>query len=346
MEWLKVRETCVTMYQERLWWQWQTFSDTLPGGTGRIHINPPSLMSNLPTVQLDHVSKRFGEFTAVDNLSLAINAGRIFGLLGPNGAGKTTTIRMIVNIMAPDSGSIRLFGQAIEPHIQDRTGYLPEERGLYKKMKVVDQLRFFAELKNVRGRVIEDRIDQWLARLKLSEWKYKKAIELSKGMQQKIQFIMAILHNPDLLILDEPFSGLDPVNVELLKEAIVQLKHEGKTIIFSTHQMELAEKLCDDICLINRSRKVLDGSLRQIKQGFGRNAVALRIEGDVGILKDPALVSNVEHHSDEMEVLLAPNVKPQELLQRLVAADVRVSKFEMIEPSLNDIFIQKVNEPA
>jgi ABC-2 type transport system ATP-binding protein len=296
------------------------------------------------TVRLDHVSKRFGEFTAVRDLSLAVRAGRIFGLLGPNGAGKTTTIRMIVNITAPDSGTIELFNQHITPELQDRIGYLPEERGLYRKMRVGDQLRFFAELKNVEPKVSGPKIDQWLARLKLSEWKKKKTIELSKGMQQKVQFITTVLHEPDLVILDEPFSGLDPVNVELLKDVVLDLKRSGKTVIFSTHQMELAEKICDDICLLNRSQKILDGSLRQIKQGFGRNAVALRIEGDTSVLNDRSLVSNVHHHSDEMEVLLTPEANPQDLLRKLVAAGAQISKFEMIEPSLNDIFIQKVSE--
>ncbi|HSE31250.1 MAG TPA: ATP-binding cassette domain-containing protein [Pyrinomonadaceae bacterium] len=296
------------------------------------------------TVRLNEVRKSFGDFTAVTDLSLVVRAGRIFGLLGPNGAGKTTTIRMIVNITAPDSGSIELFGQQITPTLQDRIGYLPEERGLYKKMKIADQLKFFAELKNIRGKEIERRIDNWLARVKLSEWKNKKSMELSKGMQQKIQFITAVLHEPDLLILDEPFSGLDPVNVELLKDVVLELKRSGKTIIFSTHQMEVAEKVCDDICLINRSRKVLDGSLRQIKQSFGRNAVALRMEGSNGILNDPGLVSNIRTHSDEIEVLLAPGATPQQFLRKLVDSGANVSKFEMIEPSLHDIFIEKVTE--
>jgi len=219
-----------------------------------------------PTVLLERVSKSFGEFIAVDSLSLTASAGRVYGLLGPNGAGKTTTIRMIVNITAPDSGRIELFGQKLTPKLQDRLGYLPEERGLYRKMKVAEQLRFFARLKNVAGDELERKIDSWLSRLKISEWKEKKAMELSKGMQQKVQFISAILHEPDLLILDEPFSGLDPVNLELLKEVVLDLKAAGKTIIFSTHQMEVAEKICDDICLINRSRKVLEGSLRERTQ--------------------------------------------------------------------------------
>jgi ABC-2 type transport system ATP-binding protein len=302
------------------------------------------MSENSPTVQVDHVSKSFGDFTAVNDLSLEIKPGRIFGLLGPNGAGKTTTIRMVVNITAPDSGSIKLFGRTMDSAVQNRIGYLPEERGLYKRMKVADQLRFFAEIKNVKRKDADLRIDSWLHRVKLPEWKNKRSMELSKGMQQKIQFLTAILHDPDLLVLDEPFSGLDPVNVELLKEIVLDLKRSGKTIIFSTHQMEVAEKICDDICLLNRSRKILDGSLRQIKKSFGRNAVALRIEGDETILNDRQLVANVDRHSDEIEVLLAPNVDAQQLLHRLVAANVRVTKFEMIEPSLNDIFIEKVSE--
>ena len=299
---------------------------------------------NAQTVKVDSVTKKFGDFTAVSNLSLSVRPGRIYGLLGPNGAGKTTTIRMIVNITAPDSGRVELFGRPITEELQDRIGYLPEERGLYKKMKIGDQLKFFAELKSVSSKDVDNRIDTWLTRLRLTEWKNKKAMELSKGMQQKVQFITAILHDPDLLILDEPFSGLDPVNVELLKEIVLELKAAGKTIIFSTHQMEVAEKICDDICLINRSQKVLEGSLREVKQGFGRNSVALRVEGGDQILSDPSRVSKLERHSDEIEVLLAPGASAQDLLEQLVAAKVIISKFEMIEPSLKDIFIQHVSE--
>jgi ABC-2 type transport system ATP-binding protein len=298
------------------------------------------------SVQLDRVSKSFGDFTAVRDLSLTVRPGRVFGLLGPNGAGKTTTIRMIVNITGHDLGTITLFGGKISPELQNRLGYLPEERGLYRRMKVVDQLRFFAELKNVRGKDVNAKIDEWLERVKLAEWKYKRSMELSKGMQQKIQFIMAVLHDPDLLILDEPFSGLDPINVELLKEIVLDLKRAGKTIIFSTHQMEVAEKICDDICLINRSQKVLDGSLREIKSSFGRNAVDIRAMGGDGVLDDPALVSKLVRHADEAQVLLAPGADAQVLLKRLIGAGAIVEKFEMVEPSLNDIFITKVTEHA
>ena len=298
------------------------------------------------TVKLDRVTKRFGEFTAVRELSLDVRAGRVFGLLGPNGAGKTTTIRMIVNITAPDSGSISLFGHKIDAKTQDRIGYLPEERGLYRRMRIADQLRFFAALKNLRGKEAEAKIDEWLARVKLPEWKNKRSMELSKGMQQKIQFITSVIHDPDLLILDEPFSGLDPVNVELLKEIVLDLKRSGKTIIFSTHQMEVAEKICDDICLLNRSQKVFEGSLREIKSSFGRNSVAVRCEGGDGVLDDPALVSKLVRHADEAQALLAPGADAQVLLKRLIASGAVIGKFEMVEPSLNDIFIAKVTEPA
>lgn len=304
------------------------------------------MAANEITVKLDRVSKSFGEFTAVRELSLTVRAGRVFGLLGPNGAGKTTTIRMIVNITAPDSGTIQLFGRHIDSNLQDRIGYLPEERGLYKKMRIADQLRFFAEIKNMRGREVESKMDEWLARVKLSEWKNKRSMELSKGMQQKIQFITSVIHDPDLLILDEPFSGLDPVNVELMKEIVLDLKRRGKTIIFSTHQMEVAERICDDICLLNRSQKVFEGSLREIKSSFGRNSIAVRCEGGDGVLDDPALVSKVVRHADEAQALLASGADAQTLLKRLIDSGAVIGKFEMMEPSLNDIFITKVTEPA
>ncbi|HEV2905572.1 MAG TPA: ATP-binding cassette domain-containing protein [Pyrinomonadaceae bacterium] len=301
-------------------------------------------MSDAPTLVVDHVTKRFGEFTAVDDLSLQVHRGRVFGLIGPNGAGKTTTIRMIVNITVPDSGRIELFGQPMSSQLQDRIGYLPEERGLYRKMKVGEQLRFFAELKDVRGKDADERINHWLAKLQLTDWKNKRAKDLSKGMQQKVQFITAVLHDPDLLILDEPFSGLDPVNVELMKQTILEKKAEGKTIILSTHQMEIAEKLCDDVCMINRSHKVLDGRLREIRRSFSRNAVELQIAGGDGVLEDPSLVANIRENGDELEVLLAPGADAQTLLKRLVESGAIINKFELAEPSLHDIFIAKVRE--
>ena len=299
-----------------------------------------------PTLVLDRVTKSYGDFVAVNDLSLQVKPGRIFGLIGPNGAGKTTTIRMIVNITVPDSGRIELFGQPMTTSLQDRIGYLPEERGLYRKMKVGEQLRFFAELKDLRGKEADERIDRWLQKLELSNWKDKRTKDLSKGMQQKVQFITSVIHNPDLLILDEPFSGLDPVNVDIMKDTILEQKSANKTIILSTHQMEIAEKLCDDVCMINRSRKVLDGKLRDIRRSFARDAVALRFEGNDGVLKDSELVTGIRHVGDDLEVVLAPGASPQVLLQRLVQSDVAVTKFELVEPTLHDIFIAKVKEAA
>jgi ABC-2 type transport system ATP-binding protein len=296
------------------------------------------------TLLLDGVTKRFGDFTAVDALSLSVRPGRIFGLIGPNGAGKTTTIRMIVGITEPDEGHVKLFGHAVGPDTQNRIGYLPEERGLYRKMRVGEQLRFFGELKGMHGRASEEAAQRWLTRLKLQDHWGSRTETLSKGMQQKIQFIATVMHEPDLLILDELFSGLDPVNVELMKEVVLELKAAGRTIVFSTHMMEHAEKLCDDICLINRSRKVLEGTLREVKRGFGAGVVALRAEGAGGVLEDPALVRGVRAGADFSEVLLAEGADPQDLLRRLLGAGGRVSKFELVEPSLHDIFIAKVGE--
>lgn len=303
-------------------------------------------MSDTATLILEHVTKKFGDFTAVDDLSLQVRSSRVFGLIGPNGAGKTTTIRMIVNITVPDSGRIGLFGQPMTTQLQDRIGYLPEERGLYRKMKVGEQLRFFAELKGLRGKEADERINSWLAKLQLTDWKNRPAKDLSKGMQQKVQFITAVIHDPDLLILDEPFSGLDPVNVELMIQAIREKKAEGKTIILSTHQMEIAEKLCDDVCMINRSHKVLDGKLREIRRSFARNAVALQITAADGLLDDRSLVANVRPTGDDVEVLLAPGAEAQTLLKRLVDSGAVINKFELVEPSLHDIFIEKVRESA
>ncbi len=296
------------------------------------------------TLRVEKVSKQYGDFTAVDNLSFEVRAGRVFGFLGPNGAGKTTTIRMIVGITAPDEGKIELFGQKMSGEIQDRIGYLPEERGLYKKMKVQDQLRYFAALKGVSSKEADIRIDDWLARMKLTEWKTKKTTDLSKGMSQKIQFIATVLHNPDLLILDEPFSGLDPVNVEFMIEVVAELKAQNKTIIFSTHLMETAQRLCDDIILINKSRKVIGGTLREIKGNYSKNMIALRAIGGESILADKTIVAKMTARSDEKEIILAEGIETQVLLRKLIDSGAIITKFEQIEPSLNDIFIEKVTE--
>lgn len=300
------------------------------------------MSENNVTLSVQGVTKRYGDFTAVDDIGFDVRAGRIFGFLGPNGAGKTTTIRMIVNITFPDEGSIELFGQRMSSKLQDRIGYLPEERGLYKKMRINEQLRYFAALKDVRPKKADERIDYWLKRFDLSAWKLKKASDLSKGMQQKIQFIAAVLHEPELIILDEPFSGLDPINVELLIDIVAELKANGKTIIFSTHQMETAERLCDDIILINRSRKVLGGTLRKVKESFGKDRIALRSTVGSDVLQNSGLVAKVTEHADERELLLKENADSQQLLRDLLASGAEVTKFEIIEPSLNDIFIEAV----
>ncbi|MFM9903852.1 MAG: ABC transporter ATP-binding protein [Pyrinomonadaceae bacterium] len=299
-------------------------------------------MVNDATLRVDNVTKRFGDFTAVEGLSFDVHAGRVFGFLGPNGAGKTTTIRMIVGITAPDEGKIELFGERMSPKMQDRIGYLPEERGLYKKMKIVDQLRYFAALKDVSAAEADKRIDFWLERMNLSEWKKKKTTDLSKGMQQKIQFISTVLHDPDLLILDEPFSGLDPVNVEFMIEVMSEFKSQDKTIIFSTHLMETAERLCNDILLINKARKVISGSLREVKASYGKNIIALRAVGGEAVLSDRSLVAKAVQHSDEVEIELAGNADPQILLKKLIESGASISKFEKVEPSLNDIFIDQI----
>ena len=292
-------------------------------------------------VELRNVTKRFDEFVAVSDLSFEVRQGTIFGLLGPNGAGKTTSIRMIVNIFAPDEGEVLVLGEQVSPDLQRRIGYLPEERGLYRKMTVGDQLLFFASLKGLESREARRRIDEWLERMELSDWKKKKPTELSKGMQQKVQFIATAVHEPDVLILDEPFSGLDPVSVNTLKGIILDLKQSGKTVIFSTHQMEQVEQLCDDICLINHSTRVLSGGLREVKRRFGKNTVILDYEGQDSFLGTD-LVKRLDRFPNYSEILLNDGADSQEVLRRAVNSGARVNRFELVEPSLNQIFIECV----
>lgn len=296
-------------------------------------------------VELKSVTKRFDQFFAVKNLSFEVGQGTIFGLLGPNGAGKTTTIRMIVNIFAPDEGDVLVMGQHVSTELQQRIGYLPEERGLYKRMKIGDQLIFFANLKGLTSTDASARVDQWLDRLELSEWKNKKPTDLSKGMQQKVQFIGSVIHDPDVMILDEPFSGLDPVSVNLLKGVILDLKQRGKTIIFSTHQMEQVEQMCDDICLINHATKVLSGGLKEVKRRFGKNTVILDYEGRDSFLGDD-LVKRMNRFANYSEIVLNDGADAQEVLKRALASGARVNRFELVEPSLNDIFIESVTGKA
>ena len=302
----------------------------------------PDASASDVSLRVSNITKRFGDFTAVEDLSFDVRSGRVFGFLGPNGAGKTTTIRMIVGITAPDEGSISLFGEPVSYATQNRIGYLPEERGLYKKMKVVDQLKYFAELKGVSRGEAEKKIDFWLDRMDLSEWKKRKTTDLSKGMQQKIQFISTVLHDPDLLILDEPFSGLDPVNVEFMIDVLSEFRSQHKTVIFSTHLMSTAERLCHDIILINKARKVVGGSLREVKESYGTNLIAFRGSNADSVIANKELVESVVSHADEQELHLAADVDPQRVLKALIESDANVAKFEITEPSLNDIFIEKV----
>jgi len=296
----------------------------------------------MDVVELKNVTKRFDQFVAVRDLSFSVRQGTIFGLLGPNGAGKTTSIRMIVNITAPDEGEVSVMGRKhVSTELQQHIGYLPEERGLYKKMKIGDQLVFFANLKDIATADAWRRVDQWLERLELSEWKNKKPPDLSKGMQQKVQFIASIIHDPDVMILDEPFSGLDPVSVNLLKGVIMDLKSRGKTVIFSTHQMEQVEQMCDDICLINHSTKVLSGSLKEVKRRYGKNTVILDYEGPDSFLGTD-LIKRHNRFPNYSEILLNDSADAQEVLRRAVAAGARVNRFELVEPSLNEIFIEIV----
>lgn len=293
-------------------------------------------------ISLSQVNKSYANFQAVKNLSLEVAEGSIFGLLGPNGAGKSTTIRMIVNITMPDSGAIRLFGRPMTAQLQQHIGYLPEDRGLYKRMKIGEQLAFFAELKGVNRGEAMRRIDQWLERIEMSAWKDKRWDELSKGMQQKIQFVSTILHSPDLVILDEPFSGLDPINVGLLKEIVRELRQSNKTIIFSTHLMEQAEEMCDEICLINHGEKVLSGPIRDIKRRFGWRYLALDGEGFEELIARHPSVASINERRDHTELSLTEGADPQALLRELLDSGARLTRFELVAPSLNEIFIQSV----
>ncbi len=303
-------------------------------------------------LQIRGVNKRYAEHVAVRDLSLAVPSGTVYGLLGPNGAGKTTTIRMILNVIAPDAGEITLLGKSNrDASIQDRLGYLPEERGLYKKMKVRDVLRFLAELKGVARKDADRRIDEWLERLTLrtaeKDWGKSKVDELSRGMQQKVQFIGTLLHDPELVILDEPFSGLDPINAQALKDTVVELRRRGKTVIFSTHLMDNAERLCDSVCIIARGEKVLDGSVSSVKAENAGRTVALGLEGGastavMAVLGDRSLVERVDDHSRYFEVELRAGADAQVLLQRLVAAGATIQRFEKVQPSLHQIFLQRV----
>lgn len=290
---------------------------------------------------LENVSKTFGDVAAVRDLSFSIPCGGMYGLLGPNGAGKTTTIRMIMGIILPDRGHMHILGQNNPASVRQRVGYLPEERGLYRKMKVVEVLAFFAATRGLRRPEAMPRINDWLSRFDLSAWKERKVEELSKGMQQKLQFIATVLTEPELLILDEPFTGLDPVNVNLLKETILELQKKGTTVILSTHLMDQVEKLCDSICLIHRGGMVLEGPLAAIKRKHGCNSIAIAYNGTARFLHDTQLVSRFDDFGNYVEVHPANGIQPRQVLCRALE-DVEIMRFEIIEPSLNEIFIHTV----
>ena len=293
-------------------------------------------------VQVENVSKRFGDFKAVDNVSFNIEKGSVYGLLGPNGAGKTTTIRMVMDIIAPDSGTIAFDGNQQSGDFADRIGYLPEERGLYRKMKVKDVILFMAELRGMDRTDAFNEIDRWLRKMDLIEWENKKIEELSKGMAQKIQFIATVIHRPELIILDEPFSGLDPINMTLLKDLMLELNADGATIIFSTHIMEQAERLCEKICLVNAGKIVLEGDLREIKKSFGRSSVEIEYSGNVDLISSSQYVERCNDFGQYVEVKLRAPEHYGALLRELVKASVDITRFELMEPTLHEIFVQSV----
>jgi ABC-2 type transport system ATP-binding protein len=295
-------------------------------------------------VELDRISKSYESKVAVKDLSFRIEPGEMFGLLGPNGAGKTSTIRMMIGITMPDSGTVSLFQQPFRRESLARVGYLPEERGLYKKMKVLDQLVLLGQLHGLDKVTATTRAKTWSERLQIADSLDKKTEELSKGMQQKIQFISTLLHEPGLIIMDEPFSGLDPVNATLLQDTLLELRGAGKAILFSTHRMDQVEKLCDSICLMNHGAAVLAGNMREVKSRFERDRVVIEFEGDASFLNHP-VVAEAKNYNGHAELRLKPQADAQPLLRAAIAV-ARVNKFELVEPSLEEIFIQTVGGRA
>ncbi len=301
------------------------------------------------SLTIEGATKRYGTFTAVDHVSFSAQPGRILGVLGPNGAGKTSTIRMIAHITVPDEGTIRYGDTPVGPWSQARMGYLPEERGLYKKMKVGEQLIYFAELRGMSVHDAKTRIAYWLDRLGAADWGKKKTEELSKGMQQKVQFIATLVHDPDLVILDEPFSGLDPINADLLKDVVLELRAAGKTVLFASHRMEQVEKLCDDICLISNGKVILQGELREIKKRYGRGTVQLDFEGD-GAFLDTLVAEGAIRLSDRShthaEVQLLGGTSARRVLDAALAQVSELYRFEVTQLPLNEIFVRAVGEAA
>ena len=294
----------------------------------------------MDAITLENVTKSYDSVTAVNNVSLRVRQGAILGLLGPNGAGKTTTIRMVMNILVPDEGKIRVMDTPVSDDTRDLIGYLPEERGLYPRMKVRDVIVFLAALHGLTEADAGRRATEWLERLGLAEWGDKKVVDLSKGMQQKVQFITAVIHQPPILILDEPFSGLDPVNAAVIEEIMVDMRAKGSTIVLSSHRMEQVERMCDSICLINKGQNVLDGDLRAIKQSYGKNTLHVEFAGSEAFLQNPQ-IEKITRLGGGVEAKLKPGADPQEILKAAVAADTRITRFELLEPSLGEIFIDR-----
>ncbi len=292
-------------------------------------------------IELKEVCKSFENVKAVDNISFKAKKGEIFGLLGPNGAGKSTTIRMIMNILMPDNGAILFDGKPVIEKDKERIGYLPEERGLYKKVKVNELLLYFASLKGRQKTFSRKRIDYWLDRFDLTDWKERKTEELSKGMSQKVQFIASLVHDPDLLFLDEPFSGIDPVSTDLMIDTILDLQKQGKTILFSTHIMENAEKICNTIFLIHKGKEVISGPLDKIKDTYGKRAIVIEFDGDGGFLDTLPFVEQAVWYPRWVEVNLSESGTPEMLLRALLGK-VQIRKFEIRSPSLHSIFISRV----
>lgn len=295
-------------------------------------------------LKVTNLRKVFDTVVAVDNVSLEVKRGEVFGLLGPNGAGKTTTIRTVLNIIQPDSGAITFDGKPFVPSVWNTIGYLPEERGLYRKSKIINTVLYFASLKGMRAAQARPLAFYWLDRFGLRDHAYRKVEELSKGNQQKVQLVISILHSPQLLILDEPFSGLDPVNQVLLKDILLELRQKNVAIVFSTHQMDQVEKMCDAICLINKGKPVLSGDLYAIKKQYGTDSIRLEFEGDGEFLKDLAYVRRADVYQNYAELELTDVAKKAELLS-VVNERLALRKFEIVEPSLNTIFINAVGGP-
>jgi ABC-2 type transport system ATP-binding protein len=298
----------------------------------------------MPVVELAGVTKAYENKVAVNNLSLSIDAGQMFGLLGPNGAGKTSSIRMMMGITIPDSGKVSLFDKPFDRSSLERVGYLPEERGLYKKMKVIEQLVFFGQLHGLPATDARKRATAWAERMEIADSLNKKTEELSKGMQQKIQFISCLLHEPGLIVMDEPFSGLDPVNAVLVEQTLLELKSKGNAILFSTHRMDQVEKLCESICLINNGEAVLAGKVRDIKSRYERNRVIVEFEGSAAFL-DSEEIAEAKNYSGHAEIRLKPHGNAQKLLHQ-AAEMATIYRFELMEPSLEEIFIQTVGGKA